>query len=140
LPGLLRSAHEEHFSVQAVSQQTPSTQWPVGHSLLLVQRWNPSATGFAATGGAPASAMAPASAGVVAHFALARSQNPVAQSAPDAHVVLHVLPSAAQLNPPGQATAAGAGHAALTPSHFAAVVSEAPVHASAPHAVPFGCT
>lgn len=58
-PGLVSKAHEWQRSVHGESQHTPSTQFPLAHSLPLVQRWNPAATvGVAPQFGAGASATA----------------------------------------------------------------------------------
>jgi len=45
LPGFESSAHDEHLSVHALSQQTPSTQKPVAQSVPLRQRVNPLTVG-----------------------------------------------------------------------------------------------
>jgi hypothetical protein len=124
LPGLERSAQEWHLSSQAVSQQTPSTQKPVEHSLAFAQRVKPATVGRGSTFGAGSSAIAsivvvPLSvtgtsvsevdasgappSGTV-HFPVLVSQAPVVQSALMVQAVLQVVASA-QTSEPAQGVA-----------------------------------
>jgi hypothetical protein len=63
MPGLVRSAHDEHFSVHAELQQTPSTQNPLAHSLAFEHFWNSPMVGLGPASGAGPSAI-PRSKGV----------------------------------------------------------------------------
>ena len=117
-PGLERSAQEWHLSSHAVSQQTPSTQKPVEHSLALAQRVKPATVGCGSTTGAGSSAMASkagpesvegtsvsdmeasgAPPSVAVHLPVLVSQTPVVQSASMAHEVLQVVAPAQTSEP-----------------------------------------
>jgi cytochrome c biogenesis protein CcmG/thiol:disulfide interchange protein DsbE len=60
VPSLPASAHEPHMSVQSVSQQNPSTQWPVAHSALLVQATPASSSARSSPGSRPKMLVQPA--------------------------------------------------------------------------------
>ena len=125
-PGDVGNTHVSQTFSQGESQQTPSTQKPLAHSLPDEQLTNepvtfgvlpPGARGDP-SGNREASVM-PASKIFVPQTFVVVSHSPEMQSLSLAQLVLHDMPSSAQTRPPGHGTAVAVGQSEATPLQLA---------------------
>ena len=115
-----------------MSQQTPSTQKPVGQSAGRLHRLKPSLTV-----GVPGVVVVPPSDGAL-HLPVAALHDCETQSSGEVHAFLHDLPSAAHSRPSGQGATVLGTHFSLLPEQWPGVVSIEPAQVDVPQFVLLG--